>query len=72
MSYGIKPFKDEVVCEVSPLKVCDVIFGQPYMLKCHVMYESEPHNVIVTLGGHLYRVKEIFLTTSTSLILEKQ
>jgi hypothetical protein len=31
LSYGIKPFKDEVLCDVSPLKVCDVILGQPYL-----------------------------------------
>jgi hypothetical protein len=24
ISYAIKPFKDEVLCDVSPLKVCDV------------------------------------------------
>jgi hypothetical protein len=29
MSYGIKPFKYEVFCDVSPLEVCDVILGQP-------------------------------------------
>jgi hypothetical protein len=23
-SYGIKPFNDEVLCDVSPLEVCDV------------------------------------------------
>jgi hypothetical protein len=31
MSYGIKPFKDEVLCDVSPLEVCDVILGQVYL-----------------------------------------
>jgi hypothetical protein len=40
--YGIKPFKDEVVCDVSPLEVCDVILGQPYMWKRHAIYESQP------------------------------
>jgi hypothetical protein len=40
LSYGIKPFKDEVLCDVSPLDDCDVLLGQPYMWKCHVIYES--------------------------------
>jgi hypothetical protein len=31
LSYDIKPFKDEVLCDVSPLKVCDVLLGQPYL-----------------------------------------
>jgi hypothetical protein len=29
-SYDIKPFKDEVLCDVSPLEVCNVLLGQPY------------------------------------------
>jgi hypothetical protein len=61
-SYGIHPFKDEVLCDVAPLDVCDVLLGQPYMWKCHVVYESRPHSVIVTLGGHLYRIPEVVPT----------
>jgi hypothetical protein len=62
LSYDIKPFKDEVLCDVAPLEVCDVLLGQPYMWKRHVIYESQPRSVIVTLGGHLYRVPEVVLT----------
>jgi hypothetical protein len=39
-SYSIQPFKDEVLCDVVPLDVCDFILGQPYMWKRHVVYES--------------------------------
>jgi hypothetical protein len=42
LSYDIQPFKDEVLCDVSPLDVCDVLLGQPYMWKRHVVYESRP------------------------------
>ena len=40
LPYGIKPFKDEVLCDVAPLEVCDVLLGQPYMWKRHAVYES--------------------------------
>jgi hypothetical protein len=40
-----------------------VLLGQPYMWKCHVVYESRPHNVITSLGGHLYRILEVVPTT---------
>ena len=40
LPYGIKPFKDEVLCDVAPLEVCDVLLGQPYMWKRHSIYES--------------------------------
>jgi hypothetical protein len=63
LSYGIQPFKDEVLCDVAPLDVCDVILGQPYMWKRHVVYESRPRSVIVSLGGHLYRIPEVVPTT---------
>jgi hypothetical protein len=62
LSYDIHPFKDEVLCDVSPLDVCDVLLGQPYMWKCHVVYESRPRSVIVSLGGHLYRIPEVVPT----------
>jgi hypothetical protein len=64
LSYGIQPFKDEVLCDVSPLDVCDVLLGQPYMWKRHAIYESQPHIVIVNLGGHLYRILEVIPTTA--------
>jgi hypothetical protein len=44
--------------------VCDVLLGQPYMWRRHVVYESRPHSVIVTLGGHLYRIPEVVPTTA--------
>jgi hypothetical protein len=50
LSYDIKPFKDEVLCDVSPLEVYDVLLGQPYMWRHHVVYESRPCSIIVTLG----------------------
>jgi hypothetical protein len=49
LSYDINPFKDEVLCDVTPLEVCDVILGQPYLWKRHVVYDSRPRNVIITL-----------------------
>jgi hypothetical protein len=32
LSYDIKPFKDEVLCDVAPLEVCNVLLGQPYFV----------------------------------------
>jgi hypothetical protein len=40
LSYDIQPLKDEVLCDVSPLDVCDVLLGQPYMWRRHDIYES--------------------------------
>jgi hypothetical protein len=62
MSYDINPFKDEVLCDVSPLEVCDVLLGQLYLWRSHVLYESRPHSVIVTLGGQLYKIPEVVST----------
>jgi hypothetical protein len=38
------------------------------MWKHHVIYESQPHSVIVTLGGHLYRVPEVVSTTVSKTV----
>jgi hypothetical protein len=56
LPYNIKPFKDEVLCDISPLEVCDVILGQPYLWKRHAMCESIPRSVIITLGRQLYKI----------------
>ena len=50
LPYAIKPFKDEILCDVAPLEVCDALLGQPYMWIRHAMYESRPCTVIITLG----------------------
>jgi hypothetical protein len=50
LPYDIKPFKDEVLCDVSPLEVCNVIFHQPYLWKHHALYDSRPSSVIITLN----------------------
>jgi hypothetical protein len=63
LSYNIQPLKDEVLCDVTPMDVCDVLLGQPYMWKIHVVYESRPHSVIFSLEFHLYRIPEVVLTT---------
>jgi ketosteroid isomerase-like protein len=70
--YAINPFKDEVLCDVAPLEVCDVVLGQPYMWKCHAVYESRPCSVIITLGKRLYKIPEVAPKDSISLISAKQ
>jgi hypothetical protein len=71
LSYGIKPFKDEVLCDVYPLKVCNVLLGQPYLWKFHVVYESRPRSVIITLNRKLYRIPEAVPPSVISLISAK-
>jgi hypothetical protein len=72
LPYGIKPFKDEVLCDIAPLQVRDVLLGQPYFWKRHVVYESRPHSVIITIGTQLYRIPEVASPTVISLIYVKQ
>jgi hypothetical protein len=72
LSYKIKPFKDEVLCDVSPLEVCDVLLGQPYLWKCHVVYESRPRNVIITLNRKLYMIPKVVPPSAISLIYTKK
>jgi hypothetical protein len=72
LSYGLKPFKDEVLCDISPLEFCDVLLGQPYLWKRHVVYESIPRSVIITLGRQLYKIPLVAPPTAISLISAKQ
>jgi hypothetical protein len=63
---------DEVLCDIAPFDVSDVLLGQPYLWKQHAVYESRPHAVIITLGNKWYRIPEIVLPTTISLVIEKQ
>jgi hypothetical protein len=72
LSYGINPFKDEVLFDVAPLEFCDVLLGQPYLWKLFVVYESRPRSVIITLNRKLYRILEVVPPSVISLILAKQ
>ena len=47
LPYTIKPFKDEMLCDIDPLEVSDFLLGQQYMWKHHVVYESRPRSVII-------------------------
>jgi hypothetical protein len=72
MPYDIKPFKDEVLCDIAPLEFCDILLGKPYLWRRHVVYESRPHGVIITSGRQLYRILEVAPPTTISLISAKQ
>jgi hypothetical protein len=72
LPYNIKPFTDEVLCDIAPLDVSDVLLGQPYLWKRHAVYESRPRAVIITLGNKLYRIPEIAPPTTIYLVTAKQ
>lgn len=72
LPYNIKPFIDEVLCDVSPLDVCDLLLSQPYLWRRHALYESRPLAVIISLGDSLYRIPEVAAPTATSLITAKK
>jgi hypothetical protein len=70
--YDIKPFKYEVLWDFSPLKVCDVLLGQPYLWKHHDVYESRHCSVIITLNKKLYRIPKAVPPSAISLISAKK
>jgi hypothetical protein len=72
LPYSIKPFTEKVLSDIAPLDVFDVLLGQPYLWKRHVVYDSRLHVVIITLGNNLYRIWEIAPPTSISLVTAKQ
>jgi len=72
LPYNIKPFTYEILCDVAPLEFCDVLLGQPYLWKWHVIYESRHWSVIINVGNKLHRILEVALPTAISLIIAKQ
>ena len=71
LSYSVKPFKDEIIYDVAPLDVCDLLLGQPYMYQRYGVYESRPRSVTIKLGENRYRIPKVCPTQDTSLITAK-
>jgi hypothetical protein len=61
-----------VLGDIPPLEVCDVLLGQTYFSKQNFVYESIPCSFIITLGRKLYRIPEVALPASISLIFAKK
>ena len=38
LPYSVKPFTNEVLCDIVPIDVSDVLLCQPYLWKRHVVY----------------------------------
>jgi hypothetical protein len=72
LPYDIKPFKYEVLCDISPLEFFDVIFGQRYLWKHHVVYDYRPRSVIITISRQLYRIPEVGNPIAICLISARQ
>ena len=72
LPYNIKPFTDKVLCDISTLEVCYVLLGQPHLWKKHVIYESRPHSMIITLDNKLYWISEVAPPIAISLITAKK
>ena len=49
LTYFIKTFEDEVICDVAPLFVADSLFGKPYLWDRHSTYQSRPQKVIAKI-----------------------
>lgn len=60
------------MCDISPFEVCDVLLGQPYVWKRHIVYDFRPRSVIITLANKLYRIPKVASPTTISLITAKQ
>jgi hypothetical protein len=43
LPYDIKPFKDEVLCDIAPLEVCDVLLGQQYLWNASTKQSPTPY-----------------------------
>ena len=59
------------MCDIAPLEFSDVLLGQPYMWRYHVVYESRPRSVIITLGKGFYKIPEVDPKAFDSLMSSK-
>ena len=58
LAYFIKPFEDEVLCDVQPFSVANALFEKPYLWDRHGTYQSQPQKVIVKIWNQWYDILE--------------
>lgn len=63
---------DEVLCDVTPFEIFDVLLLKQYLWKQHIIYESIRYSNIISLGSKLYRIQEVALPTTISLLSAKK
>eukprot|EP00253_Pinus_taeda_P007128 PITA_07128 len=61
VTFAIGPFRDTVVCDVSPLDCADLLLGIPYQEARHAVYHATNHQYHLQHDGHTY-----VLTSSAS------
>lgn len=61
MTFAIGPFRDIVVCDVSPLDCVDLLLGLPYQQARHAVYHAK------TYQYHLQQEGRTYVLTSTAL-----
>jgi hypothetical protein len=64
--------KMKVLCDIYPLEFFYVLLGNPSFWKLHVVYESRPRSIIITLGRQLYRIPEVAPPTIIFVISPKE
>jgi hypothetical protein len=60
MTFTIVPFRDTMVCDVSPLDCVDILLELPYQQALNVIYDTKFHKYHLQHEGCTY-----FLTSST-------
>lgn len=54
VTFAIKPFKDSVLCDVSPLDCVDLLLGLPYQHSQKAIYMAHTHYYCINKDGHTY------------------
>ena len=72
LTYFIKPFEDEVLCDVAPFSIVDTLFGKPYLWDRNGTYQSWPQKVIVKIRNQWYGIPKRQPTSMVAMISAKQ
>ena len=72
LTYFIKPFEEEVICDMPPLSIADTLFEKPYLWDRHGTYQSRPQKVIVKIQNQWYNIPDRQPTSMVSMISSKQ
>ena len=71
LTYFIKNFEDEVLCDMASIFVADALFGKPYLWDRHGSYQPRPQEVIVKIWNQCYGIPERRPTPTVAMVSSK-
>ena len=62
MKFKIGSYQDEVLCDVIPMDICNILLGRPWQFDRHVVHDGHANTYTLTKDGLKHKLKPLHET----------